>query len=459
MKIQYKIVIPFTLLFIVATLITTLVSISLMSRNLEARVGTQIEQASRMISRADFALNSSILGNLKTVLGADVITYKSDHTILATTLTEANPALIDAVLVNDVSPKDLGPGRDYALREVEIDGRPYKIGYRALASRPDTLIAVIADTSDLATTRKTIANSLLLITALIVALMSFMSQLIARSVTAPTLRLVEFTKKVAAGDRNQTATAVSRDEIGVLAAAFNEMVKQLRHSEEKLLESEKLALTGVLAARVAHEIRNPLSAIKMQAQLLQKLKPRGDDQQLVLPMLRQIERLEWVIREMLDLSSSQQLDLKEESITVVLDEVLELTGAQLGHRKIEVKKKYDAIPEMMLDPNRLKVAFLNLIKNASEAMTNGGVLELSVEKRPNSVVVEIQDNGVGIDATVRHRLFNPFVTTKPEGVGLGLLNAKNIVERHHGTIELLPRNGRGARAVIELPISGEQFHG
>jgi signal transduction histidine kinase len=460
MRVQYKIVIPFTALFIVATLATALVSISLMARNLDARVTTQLDQASRMVSRADFALNSSILQNLKAVIGADVVTFKRDGTVLATTVkTSENTETIPAVLSPQGFPAKLETGEQFELREVNINGRPHKIGYRLLSSPPDTIVAVIADTSDIAATQRAIATRVLLLAALIVVLMSVISHMIARSVTAPVLDLVAFTKTVAAGERNQRANVRSGDEIGVLAGAFNEMMDQLRRSEEKLLQSEKLAVTGLLAARVAHEVRNPLSAIKMQAQLLRsKLKTNAADQQLVVSILQEIERVEWVVRGMLDLASTQELQLEREHVADVVDEVLDLTAAQLRHRKIIVKKAYDAAaPAVMLDRNRLKIAFLNLIMNASEAMTNGGTLEISVGKKDDSLVIEIQDDGVGIAPSVRDRLFDPFVTTKREGVGLGLVNTKNIIERHGGTIDLLPRDGSGARAVIRLGL--QQAHG
>ena len=429
-----------------------------MARTLEARVRTQLEQASGMISRADFALNSAILRNLKTVLGADIITYRSDRTIVATTLTDsANIGLVDAVLANRASGENLTSKEEFAMREIEINGRPYKIGYRTLSSRPETLIAVIADTSDLVTTQKAIASRLVFITFLIVALMVLISHWIARSVTAPILRLVEFTKSIAAGERNEKATVGSGDEISVLAAAFNEMVEQLRHSEEKLLQSEKLALAGVLAASVAHEVRNPISAIKMQAQLLRsKFKMRSDEQELMVAILREIDRVEWVVRGMLDLASPPVLQLAQASATDIVDEVLNLLGPQLRHRKIALKKAYDpSVPAIIVDRNRLKLAFINLIINASEAMTNGGLLELSVQKEDSWVAIEIQDDGAGIDPSIRDRLFSPFVTTKREGVGLGLVNTRNIVEQHRGTIELWPRDGRGTRAVIRLPLDRE----
>ena len=455
MKIQHKIVIPFTLLFIITTLLTALISINLMARILEARVATQLDQASHVITRNDFALNATILKNLKSVLGADVVTFrKGDGSVLASTLEPgAVPDLLSAVVTYPLE------GNEFVLRDVTIGNEPFKIGYRPLSTPPNTWTAVIADTADIADMQRSIANGVLLAAVLLVLLMSVVGQLVARSVTAPVLRLVEFTKRVAAGERHQQSRIASNDEIGELGSAFDEMVGQLRSSEEKLLRSEKLAVTGLLAARVAHEVRNPLSAIKMQTQLLRsKVGANADTQALVTSILQGIDRVEWVVRGMLDLASEQALQFEWQSVNGVLDYVLEMTGPHLRHHKVEVRKDYSAgIPEMMLDRNRFILACLNLVMNSSDAMPNGGTLDVQTRKDGDAVIIEIVDDGVGIDPAVKDRLFDPFVTTKREGVGLGLVNTRSIIERHKGTIELSPGSGRGTRAIIRLPIT--KIHG
>jgi signal transduction histidine kinase len=458
LKLQSKIVFPFSLLFVAATLITALVSISVMSRSLEYRVDAQLEQSSKLVARAGFALNPSILASLKTVIRADIVTYAQDGTVLATTLTPpTRDKVIPVVLSRDAPTAALHTPDDFVIRRAQIDGVAYKIAYRPLLSTPNAVIALVEDDSDVANTRKTIAEVVLLIAALVVVVLSLIGHRIAKGVTGPVLRLVDFTKRVAAGERREKAGITSHDEIGTLASAFNDMVVQLHTSEEKALRSEKLALTGLLAARVAHEVRNPLSAMKIQAQLLRsKLSSQGDQSQteLVGSILQAIDRVEWVVRGMLDLASPRELNLKREDIRDVLDEVLVLTGPQLSHRKITVTKRFeDEIPMVSLDRDRFKLSLLNLIMNASEAMTNGGHLELAVtgNSSKTSVIVEIGDDGAGIDASIEDKLFDPFVTTKREGVGLGLVNTKNIIEAHHGTVQLLRRESGGTRAVIELP--------
>ncbi len=423
-----------------------------MSQNLEARVTAQLDKASDMISRLDLGTNPSVLENVKAVTGADVATYRLDGTILATTLGSTHGELLKRTLASGPAPSKTETG--LTLGELEVSGSRFKVGYRTSAARPDTVIAVVADMSDVAKTQQTITNTLLAIATSIVVLMSLVSQFIARSMTAPIRSLVAFTRSIASGDRRQYAKIYAKDEIGDLGSAFDEMAAQLRTSEEKLLRSEKLALTGLLAARTAHEIRNPLSAIKMQAQLLRgKLKAPAGDQDLANSILREIERVEWVIRGMLDVAAPERLQTRKEDLEDILDEVIDLLEPQLRHRKIEIHRRYEGgIGPMTVDRNRLKIAFLNLIVNASEAMTNGGNLDLSIRKEPDKVVIEIQDDGSGIDPSIRGRLFDAFVTTKREGVGLGLVNVKTIVELHGGTVRLLPGSEKGTRAVIELPL-------
>src|SRR5262249_52090983 len=159
---------------IAATFLTALVSISVMSRNLEARVDAQLDQTSKLVARAGFALNPAILGSLKTVIRADIVTYARDGTILATTFSPS--------LINTVTPVVLGPDAptaslktndDFVIRHAEIGGVSYKIAYRPLLSTPNAFIALVQDDSDVANTRKTIAEVVLLIAALIVIVLSF----------------------------------------------------------------------------------------------------------------------------------------------------------------------------------------------------------------------------------------------------------------------------------------------
>jgi signal transduction histidine kinase len=208
-----------------------------------------------------------------------------------------------------------------------------------------------------------------------------------------------------------------------------------------------------LAAGVAHDIRNPLSSLKLFVQMLRAADE--EEQAMHQIMLREIERVEWTVKGLLDLVRPSDLQLAPGSVNDVVRETLRLTTPQLGHRKITIMEQFDStLPLVLLDADRLKQAILNLILNAADAMPDGGVLytatKTDVER--TVIILEICDDGDGIPLEMRTRVFEPFFSTKRDGVGLGLMNAKSIVERHRGTLRLIPRERPGTCAVITLPL-------
>ena len=457
LKLHYKIVIPFIVLSVLAALVIAFVSLSLISDTLESRLQNQIERTSAALSQAGFALNPSILESLGEVVDAEIITYTRRGEVLATTLNEqTDTELVRVVLSFEITDQMFALGEGLVLRDIIHRDVPYRIAYRPLITPPDTVVAFVTATSDIAAAEQSIARTVFIIVLVIVLFMSLASQLVARRVTAPVLRLVEFTKGIASGGPTGTAPVSSDDEIGKLAESFNEMVSRLRESEERLLRSEKLAVTGLLAARVAHDIRNPLSAMKMRAQLLQTtLKPAGDAQNLLPALLREIDRVEWVVKGLLELSRPGELSPEPAQMNDVVEEVLREATPQLRYQKIEIETRLNPdLPRTALDVDRFKLALLNVIVNAAEAMPNGGTLLATTGSTgdTSAISLEICDDGVGLDSSIRDRLFDPFVSTKREGVGLGLVNTKHIVESHGGTIAVVPRRGRGTRVRIVVPV-------
>jgi signal transduction histidine kinase len=459
LRIHHKLTIPFTLLLIVAIGVTAAMSISLSAGALETRLGRQMDRVSEMVSESGFAPNRPILERLKAILDADVITYTKAGQVIASTLDSPSDSELSALVRSRVTVGEMSDnGQRLAMRDIAYRGRPYKVAYRPLRTPPDSVVAIVVATSDIADAERAIARAIAIIASLMIVLVAIVSQLIARSITAPVQRLVECTRTLAAGDLTGRAEVKSRGEIGSLARAFNDMAEQLQASEAKLLRAERLAAAGQLAASVAHDIRNPLSAIKMQAQLLRgKLLPGQANQELLLAILREIDRVEWVVKGLLDLVRPAELHPRPAHVNEVVAEALALTEAQLNHRKITVDRRFDpGVPTVAIDPDRITLALLNVILNAADAMPNGGTLvaATSTVEGGAAVLIEISDEGEGIAADARGKVFDPFFTTKPEGVGLGLVNAKSIVERHGGTIHLLPRAERGTRAVITLPLAG-----
>ncbi len=455
LRIRDKVTIPFILLAFAGIATTALLSVNLISDVLEQRFDRQLIVASELLSRANFARNPIILERVKAIIDADVLTLEGGE-VVASTL-NAFAELEWVTLLERQGRSESGAVlEEPVIRHVELRSRPYTLAFRPLLDGSDAVLVVLKETSDVAQAKRAVTKPIVMIGIVLAVLISLISHLVTRSITSPLQKLALASKKLAAGDWNAMVEIETSDEVGELATALNEMARELRRGEEKLLRSEKLSMTGYLAARVAHDIRNPLFSIKMRAQMICERLPAGSaDRTSLEPILKDIEQVEWVVQGLLDLASPVKLNLEDASVNEVVEDVLASLSDHLEHSRIKVEWKPDPdLPRIRIDPGRLKQALLNLVLNAAEAMPEGGILGARtgfVDDR-ESVVIEILDIGMGIDERERDRLFDPFFTTKRDGVGLGLVNARSLVESHRGSLDLLPRDGRGTRAVVRLPI-------
>jgi signal transduction histidine kinase len=455
LRIRDKITIPFILLAFAGIAVTALLSVNLISNVLEQRFERQLIIASELLTQANFARNPLILERVKAIIDADVLTFEGGEAV-ASTLNAFAELEWGTLLERQGRPESGALWEEPTLKHVEFRGRPYTLAWRPLLDGSDAVLVVLKETSDVAQAKRAVTKPIVMIGIVMAVLISLTSHLVTRSITSPLQKLALASKKLAAGDWNAMVEIETSDEVGELAAALNEMARGLRRSEEKLLRSEKLTMTGYLAARVAHDIRNPLFSIKLRAQMICERLPADSAERASLePILKDIEQVEWVVQGLLDLASPVKLDLEEASVNEVVEDVLASLADHLEHARIKVEWKPDPdLPRIRIDPGRLKQALLNLVLNAAEAMPEGGILgaRTGFVDDPESVCIEILDIGMGIDERERDQLFDPFFTTKRDGVGLGLVNARSLVESHGGTIELLPRDGRGTRAVIRLPV-------
>ena len=459
LRLQHRIVIPFVAVAVVTTAAAAYVAVSTLSRTLSSRVDEQSRNAAALVSQSDFALNPQILASIKRIVGMDVITFSSDGHVIASTVDPARTALLSAVTGSDAALTVARSSADSVQVPVTCDV-PCRVTYHRVTGRPGTLVAVVADTSPLLTATRSITQIVLLTAIVSVLIMIVVSQLVARRVTKPLSTLVAFTQKVGSGDTVSRAPA-GEDEVGRLGAAFNTMLDRLERSQAALVQSEKLGLAGLLAARVAHDIRNPLSSIKMQTQLLQS-RTRGDldNQAMTTAVLADIQTVEHVVRDLLELARPGDLRLKPSRIDELVKDLLMRLDAQFRYRKIDTEIVMAGdLPPVPLDADRFGQALLNVVLNAADAMPSGGLLRVSGRRsNPSTIELEVCDDGVGIDPAILPHVFDPFVSSKRDGVGLGLVNAKAVVESHGGRIEIAARAPRGTRVIIALPVR-DAVHG
>jgi two-component system NtrC family sensor kinase len=301
-----------------------------------------------------------------------------------------------------------------------------------------------------------------------VAITIGLSWLIARSVSVPARRLVTASKALADGNLDAKVEIASRDEIGDLADHFNRMAVALKQRDEmlkdrarrQLMESERLALVGRLAADVAHEINNPLQGIVAYAHLLLEdpVCPAAARESLQ-KIVAQADRCKEIVRGLLDFSRPKKPHVAPTDIHGVLRDSIELVARQARLQNIEIVRAWDErMPRAAVDPSQMQQVFVNLIINAAEAMEGGGRMTVTTRSDPAArwVEVEFRDTGRGISGENLERIFDPFFTTKEvgRGTGLGLSISYGIVKENGGTIVVESEAGRGATFTIRLPAAG-----
>lgn len=238
----------------------------------------------------------------------------------------------------------------------------------------------------------------------------------------------------------------------------NRHLTEIKQLEAEMARGERLATVGNLAAAVAHEIRNPLSAISMGLQRLRaEFEPaeRDEYRRMVDLVQGEVRRLNAIVEEFLSLARPIQLKPEPIALAALLDEVRRLVEPQAGSAGIVVEQAIPgALPDLRADRDRIKQVLLNLVLNAIEAMPSGGRLTLGAAASGAALTLTVSDTGGGIPAELLRRVFEPYVTTKTRGLGLGLAIARRIVEAHGGRIEAESEAGQGTRFRITLPRDG-----
>jgi signal transduction histidine kinase len=246
-----------------------------------------------------------------------------------------------------------------------------------------------------------------------------------------------------------------------LAEQLTETNRALERAHAETRRSERLAALGQLTAGLAHEIRNPLGIIKGSAEMLNQKLANANPLAAELSgyISSEVNRLSALVSRFLDFARPLQAETRPMEVTDVLDKALRPVEEQWRGGKVTVERAYqDNLPLVPLDATLCEQVFVNLVQNAFEAMGDeGGTLRLEVAQRESDnregVEVRIQDSGPGISAELREQIFNPFVTTKSTGVGLGLSIVSQIMDEHNGTIRLLDTGGHGAGFGLFFPIS------
>ena len=295
---------------------------------------------------------------------------------------------------------------------------------------------------------------------------------LARSIVTPLLDLERVTKKIARGDFSEAITVKGQDEVASLAGSFNQMeqrldhamtsldeiIKKLQEKQAQLVEAEKLASLGKLAAGIAHEINNPLTSVLTFSNLMLEQCPPGDPRHDKLKLMaRETERARNIVRQLLNFGRESAIRPVKININQPVTEIAESLVAQEAFKGIDLNLALaDGLPEVYADPAQFGQVVLNILLNAIHAITPPGRIGVTTRRDGSSIEVVFSDTGQGIPEEHLHKIFDPFFTTKDatRGTGLGLAVSYGIIKKHGGDIAVESIVGKGTTFTVRLPVYG-----
>jgi len=306
----------------------------------------------------------------------------------------------------------------------------------------------------------------LLIVALVTGIVFLAFLLMTGRATRSLESLTQAADAVAGGDYSPPLPPAGSDEVGRLSAAFGVMAGRVEDTLRRIQESRHMAVIGEFTSRLSHEIRNPLTSVKLNLQRIERHAAQGRlPEECLGPLeisLSEVDRLDRVVRSVLSLARPGARTTGPCSVHEVLRRAVAAMTPQLEEREIEIEEDLRATDDTISgDAEALQGVFLNLLLNAADAMPSGGRISIATRPIPDAgsgserVQVQVSDTGPGVPPEVAHIIFEPFYSTKNEGTGFGLSVASSTVEDHGGTLRLHQptEEGGGASFVIELPLA------
>ncbi len=306
-----------------------------------------------------------------------------------------------------------------------------------------------------------------------------------KKITRPILRLVNATKSVGSGEYSYRVENLGgSSEIDELISSFNKMLqniqvthednvrllertkrfnevleekieeatKDIKEMQNELIKTERLATIGEVAAKIAHEIKNPLSGISIALELMKNKTQENDQRQKVSEILSEVARLDRIIKDMLQIAKPPELYLRVISPNKIVEKAIAVVSPKADERNIKIDKDLRCEDSFCLDPEKIEQVLINLLLNGIDSINGaGGEITVRTEISKNELRIKISDSGCGIPEADREKLFQPFYSTKRNGTGLGLAISRKIIESHKGRIIVSSEVGKGSVFTLAIP--------
>lgn len=410
-----------------------------------------------------------ILTKFSKVFFADINLYDLNGNLLASSRSRIfDENLISQKMDENAFQKVALEGRARFIHNENIGKLRYLSSYVPFYNDDDKLLAYInlpffAKQKGLERELQSLLSALINAYVLLILLAIVMTLFITERISQPLRVISNNLRKVKLGQPNQPIQWQSRDEIGTLISEYNRVISELQHSAELLAKSERESAWREMAKQVAHEIKNPLTPMKLSVQQLQRAyseqKPNWDKniEKVTQVLIEQIDTLSNIASEFSSFAKMPKPENKLVNIALLLENVTELYKESNGV-SLNFTSQLDAGTMIFADENQMQRAFNNLVQNAIQAIPDDreGRIDISLELENDFVLIKIKDNGTGIDEEVKDKIFVPNFTTKTGGMGLGLAMVRNIIESAAGEIWFETEIGEGTTFFIRLKkVSGE----
>lgn len=392
---------------------------------------------------AGYGLDRAFAARMKRLVGAEVAVVADDR-VLASTL----PSRREVELAESLA----SPNKE-GIWQLSLDGESYLAMAVSHDPTPHAQFLILRSLDDSLRFLGAVRRDLVLLGVLTTAIALLASYVTARTLTRPLAAIVEGMRETArSGDLTRQIHIESRDaEASLLAKTFNHVASSLLAFQKEAKHKEQLTSLGRLSATLAHEIRNPLTIIKGSAQqLLEERSLGSEEREAAADIIQEVDRLNRLVQSVLESARPASFSLEEVNINELCADCLSAVADSPG---ITTEASWDPrLEHASVDPARLKQVLLNVLLNAQEAMSGEGTLRIKTRRDNADYVISVSDTGKGISEEDLPNVFEPFFTQKPNGTGLGLSVARNIVDGLGGRISVQSTLGQGADVELRLPL-------
>lgn len=442
--IRNQILIPFALIQVVAMVILTSLSAWISLQSVEKQVSSRLTHVTQIVEQAWYPLTSQVLTQLKSLTEAELLVIDSSGAVLESTMANS-PRKIDVNAGTSISTIE-------GLPLIEIAGERYFLG-RAIRSQNSSPreVLILYPENQWAMARQRAVLLPVACGSLILLLMLLTSLWIARRFSRRVLAVQQHVNRISSGQFQPVPDSTINDELRDLSHDVNQMAAALEESIRQIRENERMATLHQLAGGLAHNLRNALTGARMAVQLHQR-SCDSDDQESIQVALTQLRRTEEQIRSLLRLSHGKLTPARPAPLNQVLEEVTALIEPLCRHHQVTFEFEQQNCEYEVSDGEGIAAALLNLLTNAIEATGSQGVVQFQAGRNNGCCCILVRDNGSGIAPESLPHLFTPFVTTKIEGVGIGLPVAKQTIEELGGTLTM-NRVANWTEFQVRIPIA------